>query len=123
MEKLLLVVDDDRDLLVALKTRLEMSGYRVDTAIDGLHALDTLAGRRTFDVMISGLNMPGMNGLELLARVRREYPDLPFILMSGHAPEARVTEALRLGAKRFMPKPFHYNELLAAIEDLPGDRP
>jgi DNA-binding response OmpR family regulator len=34
-----------------------------------------------------------------------------------------VTEALRLGAKRFMPKPFHYNELLAAIEDLPGDRP
>jgi CheY-like chemotaxis protein len=88
MGKLLLVVDDDRDLLVALKARLEMSGYRVDMAIDGLHALDTLAGRRTFDVMISGLNMPGMNGLELLARVRREYPDLPFILMSGHAPEA-----------------------------------
>ncbi len=115
MSKVVLLVEDDPDVLAALKERLEQEGYQIDTASDGGEAIDKLAGNRRYDVIVSGLNMPVMNGLELLKRLRRDDRDVPFILISAGALDERIAEALRLGA-RFFPKPLAMKELMAAIE-------
>lgn len=115
MGKVILLVEDDEDVLVALKQRLEQEGYRVDTARDGREVLSILAGNRRYDMIVSGLNMPVMNGLELLKRVRHDDREVPFILVSAGASEERIAEALRMGATRFSPKPLAIKELMAAI--------
>ena len=111
----ILVVDDEADLLDLLAENLRRAGYAVDTAADGGAAKEALAKNR-YDVVLSDIVMPGMNGLELLRRVREQDFDLPVLLMTGSPGLDTAVQALEEGALKYLVKPVHDDELRQAVE-------
>lgn len=112
----ILVVDDDEDIRELLETTLtEMLSYKVETAANGREALQKLRARR-FDLMISDIQMPEMDGSRLLGITRHEFPDLPVVVITGYARLETAVEVLRLGAVNFITKPFRTKEIKEIIE-------
>ncbi len=110
----ILVVDDELSMRQFLKILLEKEGYEIALAADGPEAL-SLAREREFDLAISDIRMPGMNGLELLAELKNERPDLPVIMITAFAsPEDAVT-AMKNGAFDYITKPFNVEEIKGVI--------
>ncbi len=112
----LLVLDDEPVLVDVARRHLTRLGYRVT----GLtHPADALAELRRdpgqFDLVVSDLTMPGMNGLELAAQVREIRPDLPLILASGYGGTAELESLTRLGIRELLPKPFPIATLARAV--------
>jgi diguanylate cyclase (GGDEF)-like protein len=112
----ILVVDDDEASVRGYSLLLRMSGFRVKTARDGEEALD-LVGEGDFDVVVSDVNMPKLDGYELTRRLREEAAtrDIPVILLSAVADSQRKVTGLNGGADDFMEKPVDADELLARI--------
>jgi two-component system KDP operon response regulator KdpE len=108
-----LVVDDEVQVLRLLRTALTERGYDVTTAPSGEEALDLLA-RRSADVIILDLVMPGMSGLDVCRAVRGQS-SIPVIVLSAHGDERDKVLALDLGADDYLTKPFGMEELLARI--------
>ncbi len=104
----ILVVDDEDSVREMLAWMLDEAGYRVHEAAGGAQALRFLREHGPVDVLLSDINMPGIDGLELSVRVRQEWPDLPVLLISGRPPPN--------GARPFIPKPFRWDTLSRAIE-------
>jgi EAL domain-containing protein (putative c-di-GMP-specific phosphodiesterase class I) len=101
----ILLVDDDEALLRAMKRAMTAAGYDVATASDGRRATDLLA-KVTFDAIVSDIDMPRMDGIELLRAVRRRDLDLPVILITG-APQLKTAiEAIAHGALQYLTKPI-----------------
>jgi two-component system response regulator FlrC len=120
----ILVVEDDAALREALTDTLELAGQSVVAAPDGEAALATL-GRETVDMVLSDVQMPGMDGHELLRRVKSVRPGIPFILMTAYGQIDRAVEAMRDGAADYLPKPFEPDRLLAVVArylPAPGDQ-
>ncbi len=110
----ILVVDDELSMRQFLKILLEKEGYEIALAADGPSAL-ALAKEQTFDLAISDIRMPGMNGLELLAELKTECPELPVIMITAFAsPEDAVT-AMKNGAFDYITKPFNVEEIKGVI--------
>ncbi len=121
MTRILLVEDDDqyRPLLERLLTR---AGHEVVAVSDGAQALPSLM-ERPADVVITDLIMPGKEGLETIRELRRQWPDLPIIAMSGggrRQPTDYLRAARMLGAVRTLEKPFAVDDLLATIAEVTG---
>ncbi|GAC1342056.1 MAG: hypothetical protein NVSMB18_15380 [Acetobacteraceae bacterium] len=108
----ILVVDDEETVREVVAWMLQEAGYDVHEAADGHAALDFLSGDSSVDLVISDINMPGLDGIELSALSRQRWPDLPFLLISGRPPPA--------GASPFIPKPFRWDTLASAITLLAG---
>lgn len=100
-----LIVDDDADVLRPLCAYLERSGYAVTSAQDGAEALRTIP-QHEFDVILSDIGMPNMDGLEFCRRARALAPLLPVVLMSGWASEVDPSKAHAVGARALLAKPF-----------------
>ena len=113
-----LVVDDDIQMLSALEAALRSRGYDVETASNGVDAVQKLKGRLP-RAIITDLRMPAMDGLELLNHVRRSNPDLPVILLSAYGSVPTAVEAIRNGATDFLVKPFSHEALDAVLARLP----
>lgn len=113
--KRVLIVDDEKDFVATLADRLELRGYSVTPAHDGLTALRSVAEAPPSAVILD-LMMPGMNGVELLRCLTRNWPGLPVIVLTGKPSENVTGECLRLGAFRFMTKPENFEDLLANLE-------
>ncbi|MDD2943537.1 MAG: response regulator [bacterium] len=117
-----LVVDDDelvRDMLFQV---LSDNGYHVELASSGEEALGLL-GQRDVQVCLSDIIMPDCDGLELIPQIRRKFPDIHIIAISGGGrigPESYLATARRLGASKVLCKPFDGAILLAEIRDLLG---
>jgi len=113
----LLVVDDDPAIVHMLQQRLTASGYRVLTAGSGPEALAVIEGRPV-DLAISDINMPGMDGFDLLSaiRERRNTGQLPVIMLTARDQASDVIRALRLGANDYATKPMRFEELERRIE-------
>src|SRR6185437_3367023 len=92
----ILIVDDERPILLTLAANLELDDFEVATAESGAAALELLA-RETFDLVLSDVRMPGMNGVELFRRIRQLRPDCPVVLMTGFAIEGLVYDAVAEG--------------------------
>ena len=110
-----LLVEDDRVLRQALGDTLEIGGFAYQTvgcAEDALLAVE----REAFSLVISDVNMPGMDGHQLLARLRQCQPQLPVLLMTAHAAVERAVEAMRQGAVDYLVKPFEPKALLSLVE-------
>jgi len=108
--RLVLVVDDEADLLEIVSDRLRGEGYRVETARDGLEALERIRAVRP-DCIILDLKMPRLGGFEALTELRREAPAAYVIVLTG-SPNRRLAEACRArGADDFLLKPFDPREL------------
>jgi two-component system, OmpR family, KDP operon response regulator KdpE len=108
-----LVVDDDAQILRALRTSLRARGHDVTTAPNGETALDVLAGA-TVDLVILDLGLPGIDGLEVIRRLRG-WLDIPVIVLSVRESHAQKVAALDAGADDYVTKPFSIDELLARM--------
>lgn len=110
-----LLVEDDRALRQALGDTLEIGGFAyraVGSAEEALEAVKSDA----YSLVISDVNMPGMDGHQLLAHLRRQHPQLPVLLMTAHAAVERAVEAMRQGAVDYLVKPFEPKALLSLVE-------
>ena len=110
-----LVIDDDpgvRDYMEALVSR---QGYEVFAAPDGEEALAKLDQTRP-DLVTLDVVLPGMDGLEILAELKKRIPDVPVVMLSGHGQARNIVEAMRLGASDFLRKPFEVEELEIAFQ-------
>ena len=110
-----LLVEDDRVLRQALSDTLEIGGFAyhaVGSAEEALRAVDD----DTYSLVVSDVNMPGMDGHQLLTRLRRHHPHLPVLLMTAHAAVERAVEAMRQGAADYLVKPFEPKALLSLVE-------
>ncbi len=117
-----LVVEDDLELLDALTTTLEMEGYLyigVDSAADALKVLES----KTVDLVVSDINMPGMNGFELLSQLRQLYPGTPVILMTAYGQVTQAVSAMQQGAIDYLVKPFNGDQFIQAIGKYLGSQP
>lgn len=118
MPKKILVVDDEEGIRQDLSFVLEDEGYQVATAGSGVEALASLAAER-FDVVITDLKMPAPNGMEILKKVKADYPGTVVVMITGQGSEEKAVEAMRLGADDYFPKPFTFekiDEMLVRLE-------
>jgi DNA-binding response OmpR family regulator len=113
---LLLLVDDDRDILLSLRLQLEGDGFRVLTAESGARALE-ISRRQLPHLAVVDLMMPGMDGFRLAEQLR-QYADVPIVMLTAIDAEERKIEGLTRYADDYVTKPFSYGELLARIRNL-----
>ncbi|MCI5124091.1 MAG: sigma-54-dependent Fis family transcriptional regulator, partial [Candidatus Electrothrix sp. AR5] len=106
----ILIVDDELSMRDFLKILFENEGYEVFVASNAATALD-VAVKNPFDVVITDIRMPGMNGLELLVELKQHFPDLPVIMITAYASPDDAVQAMRQGAFDYITKPFHVDEL------------
>ncbi len=120
-----MLVDDETDLLEALKANLEGMFERIDTCSDGQQAFDQISSNQ-YDLIVSDVQMPNMKGDELLRNLRISGIVTPFICMSGNGNKAHMTETQKQGAVAYMEKPFDFDLFLEKIrivmENSPGKR-
>ncbi|MDJ0949721.1 MAG: response regulator [Alphaproteobacteria bacterium] len=117
----ILLVDDVQMVRLALSTLLQESGHTVTEASDGKAALKA-AGSDAFDIVVTDVFMPAMDGIELIRHLRESYPDLKIIAISGggarQPPEFAINLASALGADVTMQKPMDNEDLLTTIDGL-----
>jgi PAS domain S-box-containing protein len=117
----ILVVDDEPLVAAYLSELFSLNGYAVDTAADGVEALERLeqAGQR-YDLLLTDQTMPRMTGTELIARLRGLQPDLPIILCTGYSDSVDEQGALALGIREFIRKPVAPDVLLRSVAAVIG---
>lgn len=121
-QQLIFVVEDDDALREALGETLELAGYAVTTAGNGREALALLGDIRP-QLILCDVQMPEMDGLQLLGACKEKCPDAPFVLMTAFGDVEIAVDAMRRGAADFLAKPFEADALLALVERLTPDAP
>jgi DNA-binding NtrC family response regulator len=111
----ILLVDDEPSILLPVDEALRAEGYNTTTALDGLSAQAALS-TRVFDVVISDVRLPKVDGFTLFKKVRHESPRTRFIMMTAYATVPDAVGALKLGAVDYLPKPFELDTLLKLLE-------
>ncbi len=113
----LLLVEDDRKIAPFLLRGLRAAGFAVDHAEDGVRGLDLALGE-SYDVAVVDVMLPGMNGIDLVRRVREEKSRMPVIILSARGEVKDRIRGLESGADDYLSKPFSFSELLARIQAL-----
>ena len=113
-ETRILLVDDEPTILRALQTSLESQGYTVSGVTTGEQAVAKTAAA-TPDLVLLDLGLPGIDGIEVLKRIRAFAPTLPIVVVSAHGDDVSKVRALDLGADDYISKPFSVPELLARV--------
>ncbi len=117
----ILVVDDDTNILEVIRTRLEANDYYVEACSDPLDALECVKGKE-FDVIVSDIRMPRIDGMEFLRRVQRLRWDVPVIMLTAYGTIQSAVEAMKQGAFHYLTKPFEGKQLLQEIEQALTER-
>jgi len=113
--KKILIVDDDPIFLMLLHRTLIDEGYRV-TKIQKSQSAISAVENRTFDVVVTDLMMPNIDGIELMERILGIYPELPVIVITGSGNIEKAAEALKKGAFDFVSKPFELKKICTSIK-------
>lgn len=113
-----LVVDDEKNLTLAMRRLLSAEGYKTEIANSGAEALD-MAKKEAFDVVFLDVNMPDMNGLETFKKLRKVSPDSVVIMITGYGKTLKVLveEAREMGVRTVIDKPFKINVVTEAIRE------
>lgn len=119
-EPSLLIIDDEEAILETLQASLEDEGFSVQTLNDGSKTLDTI-GNLVPDAVLLDIFMPNINGLELLEKIKREYPLQPVIIISGYGTVPMAVDAIKKGARDFIEKPLNFEEVLTKLSFLKDD--
>ena len=114
-----LVVDDEASVRKVLGALLENAGWSTTRAASGEEALELVRANDP-DVVICDLKMPGMDGLELLGKLRASFPEIPVVLLTAHGTVDAAVEAMKRGAHDFLSKPFDKEQVLATVEAAAG---
>jgi len=111
-----LLVDDEEKFLDVLSQRLGTRGIDAETSTSGEEALVKIKNRN-FDAIVLDVMMPGIGGIETLKRIRKEYPELQIIMLTGQGTVDKAVEAMKEGAIEFMEKPADINKLMDKISE------
>jgi CheY-like chemotaxis protein len=117
-----LLVDDEKEFISTLAERLQMRGLDPKVVFSGEQALAVLQESLP-DVMVLDLKMPGIDGLEVLRRVKRRYPQVQVIILTGHGSEKDEAAARRLGAFDHLQKPVDISDLVRVMEQAAREKP
>ncbi len=112
----ILLVDDEQELLTALKDVLEQARHHVTTAANAMRAREAMQNGK-FDLALLDIRLPDGNGIDLLREFRRADPDMGVIMMTGYAEVDTAVDAIRLGADDFLRKPFDFDELMVRVAE------
>ncbi len=110
----ILIVDDELSMRDFLKILFEKEGYEVTVAPDAITALG-LSDNEQFDIVITDIRMPGMNGLDLLSELKHRFPDLPVVMLTAFASPDDAVQSMKRGAFDYITKPFHVDEIKNVI--------
>lgn len=110
-----MVVEDEQDTLEMMTEVFHSKGYLVDKASNGLEALRKIKSREP-DIILTDINMPGMDGMELLRNVSKDYPHIPVIMVTAYGTIDNAVEAMKIGAKDYITKPLRFDELHTKVE-------
>lgn len=117
----ILSVDDDMEMLDLLHEVVSQLGHDSMTAVDGVDALEKLEENQ-FDIVITDISMPRMNGIELTKRIKADLEDTDVLVVTGYQEEYKYTDVIEIGASDFISKPFNINELEAKINRIIRER-
>lgn len=107
--KNILVVDDEQDILETIVDSLEIEfgdGIEIDKAMNGIEALELFRGEKNYDLIITDLNMPDMDGLELTENIKKISPTMPIIVFTGHGDIEEKEKLTSLGVAAMIKKPY-----------------
>ena len=112
-----LLVDDEEQFVINMARILEVRGFDVSTAFSGYEAVDAIESVGAFDVVILDVKMPGMDGVETLAEIKKRIPDTQVIMLTGHATLSSGIRAMRRGAYDYLMKPCDIENLTEKINE------
>jgi DNA-binding response OmpR family regulator len=115
MNQNILIVEDDRDLSEAIRDLLQIEGYLVRIAIDGAQALQSIQ-RTEPDLILLDLGLPNITGEAVCREVKKHYPDIPIIMLTGKSNSSDIVHGLSVGADDYVTKPFETQELIARVK-------
>jgi putative nucleotidyltransferase with HDIG domain len=116
MESHILIVDDEAPIRALLGEHLQQVGYRVTLAPNGAEALETLS-KGDFDLVLTDVRMPGMNGLELLAEITQNHPAVGVLMLTACEDLTLAVNAMRVGALDYILKPFRLAEITVSVKE------
>jgi len=111
-----MLVDDETQFVEITEKRLSARNVKIVTAASAEECLETLSAHETLDVIVLDMKMPGMDGLEALKKIKRDFPLIEVIMLTGHGTMDTAISAMKKGAFDFLVKPFNIDELLLNIE-------
>ena len=111
-----LLVDDEAPFVETMTKRLTKRNLRVIMALSGEEALEKLGKNRNLDVVILDVKMPGMDGIETLAEIKKAYPLVEVIMLTGHATVESAIEGMKSGAYDYLMKPCDLEQLMLKVE-------
>jgi CheY-like chemotaxis protein len=113
----ILIAEDDPAVRAFVERALTLRKHEVTAVEDGLQALEALQGRAEYDLLITDIVMPGLDGIGLALRVARDRPDLPVLLMTGYSAERQRAHNLDELIARVVVKPFSLKQICEAAEE------
>jgi len=117
IKPLVMLVDDEVPFVETTTKRLEKRNLKIIKAFSGEEALETLKTHRNTDVVILDVKMPGMDGLETLTELKKQYPLIEVVMLTGHATVESAIEGMKLGAFDYLMKPCEIEELVLKVEE------
>ncbi|TET12839.1 sigma-54-dependent Fis family transcriptional regulator [Candidatus Aerophobetes bacterium] len=114
-QKNILLVDDDMSVRTVFSSVLRREGYRVNTVKDGYEAIKVVE-EKDFDLALVDLMMPGLDGIQVLERIKSRRPEIRVVIYTGYGSVPTVVEAMRKGAVDYLAKPFSPDELKAGVK-------
>jgi YesN/AraC family two-component response regulator len=114
----ILFVEDEQYLITIISDTLTKLQANFVTANNGKEALEAMANNSDIDLVVTDINMPIMNGLELIAEVRKTNTTLPFVIMSAHTEPEYIRSAEDLGVTNYLLKPFDFIKFINLVADL-----
>jgi len=116
----ILVIDDEEIVRISCKKCLNPEGYDVNVAENGLEGL-RLAEANHYDLILTDLKMPDMDGMEFLSKVKEMQPEAKVIMITGYSTVEHAVKAIRLGAYNYIEKPFTPDTLITAVKEALSD--
>jgi two-component system cell cycle response regulator CpdR len=112
-----LIAEDEEPVRKLLARALSMDGHSVETAADGAEALDRLTQDSPYDLLLTDIRMPVMDGIALALAAARDFPDLPIVMMTGYASEKERAQGLDRLVREVVLKPFTLDEIKRSLAD------
>jgi DNA-binding NtrC family response regulator len=116
-EMKILVVDDDAIVIKSCRRILEAEGFEVTSVPSADEALEKIKYYE-FDLLLMDVKMPKHDGIFLMREIKKNWPDIPIIVMSGYPTPETIADVLKLGATQFIPKPFRPDELVKSVRQV-----
>ncbi len=113
----ILVVDDDAIVIKSCRRILEVEGFEVTTVPSAEEALEKIKYLE-FDMLLMDVKMPKHDGIFLMREIKKNWPGIPIIVMSGYPTPETIADVLKLGANQFIPKPFRPDELMKVVRQV-----